>query len=114
MVLISGLLIPWTAASTAGSTVDPTVAQQERRIEFVIRSYEFQLTQPAPIRLHMPTIIILRNRDKWNHSLEAVGEMLEKTSTTWAPWTVVEANDKYHARVKVVRTVTEALGRCGH
>nr|MBI3613212.1 hypothetical protein [Nitrospirota bacterium] len=38
-----------------------------------------------------------------------VEEMLEKTSTTWAPWTVVEANDKYYARVKVVQTLTKAL-----
>ena len=35
--------------------------------------------------------------------------MLVRTSTTYAPWIVVEGNDKYYARVKVVRTVVEAL-----
>jgi plastocyanin len=67
IMLIGGLLIPWTPASTAGNTADTTVAQQEQRVEIVIRSYEFQLTQPAPIRLHQPTIIILRNQDIVRH-----------------------------------------------
>jgi hypothetical protein len=35
--------------------------------------------------------------------------MLERTSTAWAPWTVVEANDKPYARVKALRTVIGAI-----
>ena len=35
--------------------------------------------------------------------------MLEKTSTEYAPWIVVEGNSKYYARVKVLETVAEAL-----
>jgi hypothetical protein len=62
-VLIGSLLVPWTPAWTAG----PAAAQQEQRIEIVIRNYEFQLTQPAPIRLHLPTVIILRNQDIVRH-----------------------------------------------
>ncbi|MCI9103388.1 MAG: polyphosphate:AMP phosphotransferase [Lachnospiraceae bacterium] len=50
-----------------------------------------------------------RNREKWDLYEEAVNEMLVRTSTTYAPWIVVEGNDKYYARVKVVRTVVEAL-----
>ncbi len=45
----------------------------------------------------------------------AVDEMLERTSTPHAPWTVVEAESKRHARVKVAETVADrlavALGR---
>ena len=36
-------------------------------------------------------------------------DMIEKTSTAWAPWTVVDANDKFYARVKVVQSLTKAL-----
>ena len=50
-----------------------------------------------------------RNRAKWDAYEEAVDEMLLRTSTTYAPWTVVEANSKYYARVKVLKTVVEAL-----
>ncbi len=66
-VLTGSLLIPWTSTSTAGSTADPKMAMEEQRIEIMIRNYEFQLTQPAPIRLHQPTIIILRNQDIVRH-----------------------------------------------
>jgi FtsP/CotA-like multicopper oxidase with cupredoxin domain len=67
VILIGGLLIPWTSTSTAASTTNPVIAQQEQRVEIVIRNYEFQLTQPTSIRLHQPTIIILRNQDIVRH-----------------------------------------------
>ncbi len=50
-----------------------------------------------------------RNRGKWKDYEDAVEEMLVKTSTRNAPWTVVEGNDKYWARVKVLATVVETL-----
>lgn len=50
-----------------------------------------------------------RNREKWDQYEEAVNEMLVRTSTTYAPWIVVEGNCKYYARVKVLETVVEAL-----
>jgi AMP-polyphosphate phosphotransferase len=50
-----------------------------------------------------------RNRDKWDAYEEAVEEMLVKTSTVTAPWTVVEGNDKYWARAKVLAKVVEVL-----
>jgi polyphosphate kinase 2 (PPK2 family) len=50
-----------------------------------------------------------RNREKWDLYEAAVNDMLLKTSTIHAPWTVVEGNSKYYARVKVLRTVVEKL-----
>jgi polyphosphate kinase 2 (PPK2 family) len=35
--------------------------------------------------------------------------MLLKTSTRTAPWTLVEGNDKYHARVRVLERLVEIL-----
>jgi AMP-polyphosphate phosphotransferase len=52
-----------------------------------------------------------RNRDKWDLYLAAVEDMLLKTSTLNAPWTVVEGNDKYYARVKSVRTLVETVSK---
>ena len=48
-----------------------------------------------------------RNRDKWDAYEEAVNEMLVRTDTSYAPWTVVEGNNKYYARLKVVKTIVE-------
>ena len=62
-----------------------------------------------PFRSYKLTEEDWRNRAKWHVYQEAVEEMIEKTSTAWAPWTVVEANDKFYARVKVVQTLTKAL-----
>ncbi len=50
-----------------------------------------------------------RNREKWSLYEDAVNEMLRKTSTEYAPWTVVEGNDKLYARIKVLDTVIAAL-----
>ena len=52
-----------------------------------------------------------RNREKWDVYEEAVNDMLLKTSTMTAPWTVVEGNDKWYARVKVVQTVVDQLSK---
>ena len=40
-----------------------------------------------------------RNRDKWDAYEAAVNEMLVRTDTSYAPWTVVEGNNKYYARL---------------
>ena len=50
-----------------------------------------------------------RNREKWDAYEKAVDEMLIRTSTTYAPWILVEADCKYYARIKVLRTVVEAI-----
>jgi polyphosphate kinase 2 (PPK2 family) len=50
-----------------------------------------------------------RNREKWEAYEEAVEEMLVKTSTVTGPWTLVEGNDKYWARTKVLAKVVEIL-----
>lgn len=50
-----------------------------------------------------------RNREKWNDYVKAVDEMILRTSTTYAPWVIVEGNDKYYARIRVLETVVEAI-----
>jgi polyphosphate:AMP phosphotransferase len=50
-----------------------------------------------------------RNRDKWDRYALAVGDMVDRTSTEYAPWTLVEAEDKYFARIKVLKTLCERI-----
>jgi polyphosphate:AMP phosphotransferase len=50
-----------------------------------------------------------RNREKWNDYVTAVCDMVDRTSTGQAPWTLVEANDKNFARVKVLKTLCERI-----
>jgi polyphosphate:AMP phosphotransferase len=50
-----------------------------------------------------------RNREKWKAYKAAVEEMLFRTSTPYAPWTIVESNNKWYARVKALKTVCDAI-----
>jgi polyphosphate kinase 2 (PPK2 family) len=49
-----------------------------------------------------------RNREKWAAYQRAVCDMIDRTSTAIAPWTVVAAEDKRWARVAVLRTLADA------
>jgi len=50
-----------------------------------------------------------RNRKKWDDYELAVCDMVDRTSTSIAPWTLVEANNKYYARIKVLKTLCQAI-----
>ena len=50
-----------------------------------------------------------RNREKWDEYEQAINAIVERTSTRSAPWTLIEGNDKRHARVKVIKTVCECI-----
>lgn len=50
-----------------------------------------------------------RNRKKWDEHIQAAEEMFEKTDTPVAPWTLVEAEHKFYARLKVIQTLVDRL-----
>lgn len=50
-----------------------------------------------------------RNRKKWDAYQQAVCDMIDRTSTGEAPWTLIEANDKNFARVKILRTLCKRI-----
>ena len=71
----------------------------------------FEDRQSTPEKQYKITEEDWRNRKKWPQYELAVDEMLQKTSTEYAPWILVEGNDKKYARLKVLRTVRKALER---
>lgn len=50
-----------------------------------------------------------RNREKWDAYEKAVDEMIQKTSTTTAPWNIIEANNKMYARLKIMNIIIDKL-----
>ncbi len=50
-----------------------------------------------------------RNRKKWDAYEAAVCDMVDRTSTEVAPWTLVEANDKNYARIKILKTLCKRI-----
>jgi polyphosphate:AMP phosphotransferase len=69
----------------------------------------FESREDIPFKRFKITEDDWRNRDKWDAYRAAVGDMVDRTSTEISPWTLVEANDKRWARVKVLRTINLAL-----
>jgi polyphosphate kinase 2 (PPK2 family) len=50
-----------------------------------------------------------RNRAKRAEYLEAIADMFTHTDTRWAPWKVIDGNDKEAARIAVLRHVADVL-----
>ncbi len=71
----------------------------------------FRARETNPMKRYKITDEDWRNRAKYPAYLAAVSEMLRRTSTAYAPWTVVEGDSKHYARVKVLRTAIEAVER---
>lgn len=69
----------------------------------------FQERQDDPFKQYKLTDEDWRNRNQWPLYHVAINQMIQRTSTPTAPWTVIPANDKYYARVKVLQTVTQAV-----
>jgi polyphosphate kinase 2 (PPK2 family) len=69
----------------------------------------FESRQDDPLRAWKLTDEDWRNRKKRHAYEEAVEEMVARTSSAQAPWTIVEAENKRWARVKVLDTVVAAM-----
>jgi len=71
----------------------------------------FQERQDSPFKRFKITPEDWRNRDKWDAYEEAACDMLDRTSTEIAPWTLVQSEDKYFGRIKILRTLCQAIER---
>ncbi len=69
----------------------------------------FRGRERDPFRSYKLTPEDWRNRARWDEYGTAVDEMLQRTSTHYAPWTIVEADDKNYARIKVLDTISDAI-----
>ncbi|MGD9000655.1 MAG: polyphosphate:AMP phosphotransferase [Granulosicoccaceae bacterium] len=69
----------------------------------------FKERETTSWKKHKITAEDWRNREKWRDYWQAVNDMVEHTSTANAPWTLVPANDKRYARIKVLQTLCERL-----
>lgn len=69
----------------------------------------FEARETNPFKNWKITEEDYRNREKWKDYEDAIDDMFEKTSTKPAPWHLVAANRKWHARVTVCETAVKAL-----
>ncbi len=69
----------------------------------------FEMRQKTPEKQWKITEEDWRNREKWDAYEDAVNEMIQKTSTVYAPWYILESVDKKYARLKALKIVIERL-----
>jgi len=69
----------------------------------------FKAREDTPFKRFKITPDDWRNREKWAQYQQAACDMVERTSTGMAPWTVIESNDKNYARVKILQTLCKRL-----
>ncbi len=69
----------------------------------------FKERENVPFKNYKITADDWRNREKWSEYEQAVSDMVDRTSTEIAPWTLVEANNKNFARIKILKTLCEQI-----
>ncbi len=69
----------------------------------------FEERQRVPYKRHKITDDDWRNRARWPAYMAAIDEMINRTSTAAAPWTLIPATDKRHARLAVLEAVQSRL-----
>jgi len=70
----------------------------------------FRQREADPLKQYKITEDDWKNREKWDLYEPAVNEMLARTSTSFAPWIVIESDDKWYARVKTLKNVIRYAG----
>ena len=73
----------------------------------------FEERQSNPAKQWKITDDDWRNREKYPQYKEAIEDMFRLTSTSVAPWIILESDDKRYARVKALRTIVAALEDAG-
>jgi AMP-polyphosphate phosphotransferase len=70
----------------------------------------FRQREADPLKQYKITEDDWKNREKWELYEPAVNEMLARTNTRYAPWIVIESDDKWYARVKTLKNVVRYAG----
>ncbi|TNF34841.1 MAG: polyphosphate:AMP phosphotransferase [Gammaproteobacteria bacterium] len=69
----------------------------------------FREREQTPWKQHKITEEDWRNREKWPAYEQAIHDMVSRTSTAIAPWTVVSANDKLHGRMQILKNLSKTI-----
>ena len=78
-------------------------------VEFPEALQRFRARRHSPFKRFKLTKDDWRNRRQWPRYERAIADMVARTSTDDAPWTLVAAEDKRHARIRVLETIVERL-----
>ncbi|MGB5718624.1 MAG: polyphosphate kinase 2, partial [Gammaproteobacteria bacterium] len=69
----------------------------------------FERRKTDPLRQWKLSEVDLQAQDRWDDFTSVKYEMLKRTHTIDAPWTVVRSNDKHLARLNAIKTILNAV-----
>ncbi|MBO6214036.1 MAG: phosphate--AMP phosphotransferase, partial [Lachnospiraceae bacterium] len=69
----------------------------------------FEDRQRTPAKQWKITDEDWRNREKWDQYEEAVDDMFKLTSTDFAPWHIIEGNNKLYARIQTLKIINDTI-----
>ncbi|MEB3791906.1 phosphate--AMP phosphotransferase [Acinetobacter sp. IK40] len=73
------------------------------------QALRFKAREQTPHKRFKITEEDWRNREKWDDYLKAAADMLERTDTDYAPWYVIATDNKYSARIQVLKAILQQL-----
>ncbi|WP_151768869.1 polyphosphate:AMP phosphotransferase [Acinetobacter colistiniresistens] len=73
------------------------------------QALRFKAREQTPHKRFKITEEDWRNRDKWDDYLKAASDMFKRTDTDYAPWYVIATDDKYSARIEVLKAILKQL-----
>ena len=74
----------------------------------------FDRRKTDPLRQWKLSEVDLQAQDRWDDFTNVKYEMLKRTHTIDAPWTVVRSNDKHHARLNAIKVILNAVHYTRH
>ena len=77
-----------------------TKEEQERR---------FERRKSDPLRQWKLSEIDVQAQDRWDEFTQQKYEVLKRTHTTHAPWTIIRSNDKHQARLNAMRIILNSV-----
>ena len=69
----------------------------------------FKARENTPHKRFKITADDWRNREKWDGYLQAAADMFDRTDTAHAPWHIIATNNKYTARLEILKAILKQL-----
>ncbi len=69
----------------------------------------FKRRKTDPLRQWKLSEVDVQAQERWDDFTNVKYEMLKKTHTASAPWTIIRSNDKYQARLNAMKTILNSV-----
>ncbi|MCU7916122.1 MAG: polyphosphate kinase 2 [Candidatus Thiodiazotropha sp. (ex Gloverina cf. vestifex)] len=69
----------------------------------------FERRKSDPLRQWKLSEIDVQAQDRWDEFTQQKYDMLKRTNTTHAPWTIIRSNDKHRARLNAMKVILNSV-----